>query len=70
MEVEPVYKESIQLSWIAIILLTAISYGYFLIAYVPFRVISVFFTGSHHCPLCNYNFGKATRFLNNHTWGD
>jgi hypothetical protein len=63
MDVEPKYKESIQLSYIAIFILAMITQGYFLFLYVPFRLYSILQTGHHHCPLCNHDFGRATKYF-------
>lgn len=62
-DVTPIYKSSIQLSYIALFIISAITQGYFLIPYGLFRLYAIFFTGEHHCPLCNYNFGRATKYF-------
>jgi len=65
-DVTPIYKQSIQLSYIALFIISAITQGYFLFIYVPFRLFAIFMTGEHHCPICNHNFGRATKYFNNY----
>lgn len=63
-DVTPVYKQSLQLSWIAIVIFCVLTQGWFLIPYGLFRAWAMFYAGHHACPLCNHDFGRATKYLN------
>ena len=51
--VSPIRAKPAQLSWIALIILTLVTGGVFLILYVPFRFLTSIIGKPNRCPICN-----------------